>query len=274
MIVPHHNLQEFTRVAEWQLKNGEDKGFFDMHGILRSLAFECDYLPETTNAELHEILRDPIELPASWQYDHLLADSRPHWQLRYGFLPANDDFVRSNTAHMIVCAIGPEPLVVDYYPSSQPIDTDVFDASTFLQAPEREIFQPGELCLIDSAIELADIVVAKPTTAMWLVGRARRSIQWLFSRHTLKSVQAIPSTATDADTVNLVRALVALRSVAAVPTLCALTSHANHLVRVEALQALTTLDPEGARASLQRAVNDEHPFVRFASQKSIASLAA
>ncbi len=274
MIVPHHNLQEFTRVAEWQLKDGEDKGFFDLDGILRSLAFECDYLPETTNAELHEILRDPLELPASWQYGHILADSRPRWQLRYGYLPANDDFIRSNAAHMIVCAIGPEPLVVDYYAPSQPIDTDVFDASTFLQSPEREIFQPGELCLIDSATELADIVVEKPTMAMWLIGHPRRSIQWLFSRHSRRSVQAIASKATDADTVNLVRALVALRSVASVPTLCALTTHANHLVRVEALQALTTLDPEGARASLQRAVNDEHPFVRYASQKSIDSLAA
>ena len=58
------------------------------------------------------------------------------------------------------------------------------------------------------------------------------------------------------------------------PTLCALTSHANHLVRAEALQALALLDPEGARASLQRAINDEHPYVRFASEKSIAALAA
>jgi hypothetical protein len=274
MIVPHSNLQEFTRVAEWQLGSGEDAGFFNMHGLLKTLAFDCDYLPETTNAELHEILRDPLELPSSWQYNHIVAETRPNWQVRYGYLPTMDDFIRSNPAHMIICVIGPEPLVVDYYTASQNIDTDVFDAAAFLQPPEREIFQPGELCLIDSAVDLADVVVDKPTAALWLRGRTRRSIQWLFSRHTLKSVQAAASKAADADTVNLIRGIVALRSAASVPTLCALTSHSSHLVRVEALQALTALDPECARASLQRATNDEHPHVRFASEKSIAALAA
>ena len=175
---------------------------------------------------------------------------------------------------MLICVVGPEPLVVDYYPTSQNIDTDVFDAAAFLTKPERETFQSGELCLIDGTLELADIVTDQPTNAVWLIGPTRRSIQRLFSRHTLKSVQAVASRPADADTVSLIRALVALRSASAVPTLCALTSHASHLVRAEALQALATLDPEGARASLQRAINDEHPHVRFASEKFIAALAA
>jgi len=274
MIVPHHNLQEFTRVAEWQFAKGEDKGIFDMYALLSTLSLDCDYLAETTNAELHEILRDPLELPASWQYGHVIAETRAQWQLRYGCLPPADEFIRSNPAHMIICVIGPQPLVVDYYPASQSIDTDVFDASVFLTKPEREVFQPGELCLIDSSQELADIVADAPTNVVWLSGRPRRSIQWLFSRHTLKSVQAVASRPADADTVSLIRALVALRSAGAVPTLCALTSHASHLVRAEALQALAALDPEGARASLQRATSDEHPHVRVTSEKSIAALAA
>jgi len=274
MIVPHHNLQEFTRVAEWQFAKGEDKGIFDMYALLKILATDCDYLAETTNAELHEILRDPLELPASWQFGNIIAETKPQWQLRYGHLPPADDFIRSNPAHMLICVIGPEPLVVDYYPTSQNIDTDVFDAAAFLTKPEREVFQTGELCLIDSTLELADIVTDKPVNAVWLTGPTRRSIQWLFSRHTLKSVQAVASRTADADMVSLIRALVVLRSAGAVPTLCALTSHANHLVRAEALQALATLDPEGARASLQRAVNDEHPLVRVTSEKFIAALAA
>jgi HEAT repeat protein len=84
----------------------------------------------------------------------------------------------------------------------------------------------------------------------------------------------VASKAADADTVNRIRAIVALRSASSVPTLCALTAHPCHLVRVEALQALAALDPEGARASLQRATCDEHPDVRFVSEKFIAALAA
>ena len=275
MIVPHSNLQDFTRATEWHLKSGEDnKTLLSLHTLLRTLTFDSDYLAETINAELHEILRDPLELSASWQSGYIVAESHLYWQVRYGNLPATDDFIRSNPAHMLIAVIGPEPLVVDYYPASQNIDTDVFDAAAFLKAPEREIFQPGEVCVIDSTDELADIVVDKPTMALCLIGRTRRSIQWLFSRHTLKSVQAVASNASDADTVNLIRALVTLRSAIAVPTLCALTSHASHLVRAEALQALAALDPEGARASLQRATHDEHPYVRFTSEKSIAALAA
>ena len=276
MIVPHPNLQEFTRVAEWRLKPNDAAGLFDMQYLMRALPFDCDYLVETTNAELHEILRDPLELPASWQSGHIVAATRPLWQLRYGQMPPNDDFIRSNPAHMIISVIGPGPLTIDFYPASQNIDTDVFDPAVFLQKPEREIFQPGEQCIIDSTSELADVIVDpdNPTMVIWLVGEPRRSIQWLFSRHTLKSVQAIASTAGVADTVSLIRALVVLRSVAAVPTLCALTAHISHLVRAEALQALATLDPEGARASLQRAANDEHPHVRATSQRFIAAAAA
>jgi hypothetical protein len=274
MIVPHHNLQQFTRVAEWQFAKAEDKGIFDLYALLRTLTHDCEYLAETTNAELHEILRDPLELPASWQCGQIIAETRPLWQVRYGHLPPADDFIRSNPAHMIISVVGPEPLVVDYYPASQNIDTDVFDAAVFLSKPEREVFQKGELCLIDSTSEVADIVTENPINALWLTGPMRRSIQWIFSRHTLKSVQAIASRPADADTVSLIRALVAMRSAAAVPTLCALTSHTNHLVRAEALQALAALDPEGARASLQRATSDEHPHVRFTSEKSIAALAA
>jgi hypothetical protein len=274
MIVPHHHVQEFTRVAEWQFAKGEDKGIFNMYALLRTLTHDCDYLPETTNAELHEILRDPLELPATWQCGNILAETRPGWELRYGRLPPADEFIRSNTAHMIICVVGPEPLVVDYYPSSQSLDTDVFDPGVFLSKPEREVFQIGELCLIDSTQELADVLTDKPTNAVWLTGRPRRSIQWLFSRHTLKSVQAVASRPADADTVSLIRALAVLRSVGAVPTLCALTAHPNHLIRAEALQTLATLDPEGARASLVRALKDEHPNVRFTSEKSIAALAA
>ena len=150
MIVPHHNLQEFTRVAEWQFAKDKDKGLFDLYGLLRTLTHDCEYLAETTNAELHEILRDPLELPASWQCGHIVAETRPLWQLRYGHLPPADEFLRSNPAHMLISVLGPEPLVVDYYPASQNIDTDVFDAAVFLGKPEREVFQKGELCLIDS----------------------------------------------------------------------------------------------------------------------------
>ncbi len=278
MIVPHHNLQEFTRVAEWKFAQGEEKGIFDMYPLLRTLTHDCDYLAETTNAELHEVLRDPLELPATWQSGHVIAGARPLWQLRYGHLPAADGYIRSNPRDMIVCVVGPEPLVVDYYPASQNIDTDVFDAAAFLTKPEREVFPKGEICVIDSRREIADIVSGsaseRPTNAVWLIGPMRRSIQWLFSRHTLKSLQAVASDPAHADTVSLIRALVALRSASAVPTLCALTSHASHLVRAEALQALAALDPEGARASLQRAISDEHPHVRVASEKFIASLAA
>jgi hypothetical protein len=274
MIVPQHNLQQFTRSAESKFAENADRSIFDMYTLLRILTHDSDYLNETTNAELHEILRDPLELPASWQCGHIVADAKPRWQLRYGQLPPADEYIRSNPTHKLICVFGPEPLVVDYYPASQDIDTDVFDASAFLTTPRREVFQRNEICLVDGTLALADIVTEKPVNAVWLTGPTRRSIQWLFSRHTRKSVQAIPSTPADADTVSLIRALVSLRSAGAVPTLCALTSHTSHLVRAEALQALAALDPEGARASLQRAVNDEHPHVRVTSEKFIAALAA
>ena len=274
MIPLHPNLHEFRAAVDWRLADAGDTYFFDLHRILFELAFECPYLLDTMNAALGAILKEPLRTSPTWRPDCVVPSDEPSWRLQYGFMPAKTDFIHSHVGRAMIAVIGPEPLVVDCYQPSHDIDNDVFDPQVSLLQPVRKVYAPGSVCTVDVHKGLFDFLVESPTFVMILSGRVRRAIQWVFSRHTLQAVHAVPSNATDAHIAAMIYALTAMGSPTSISTLYALTTHASHFIRWSALQALARLNPEAAKASLLRATKDAHPHVRSASEKAIAAMAA
>ncbi len=274
MIPIHPNLHEFQTVVNWQLDKGDDDLFFDLHFILTELAFDSPFLEDTFNAELSAILREPLEASPTWCPNLIVPNEKKLWRFEYGLMPHKTDFIHSHAGHAMIAVIGPEPLIVDRYQPSHDVDNDVFDPQVTLLLPKREVYVPGSVCVIDTTKGIFDFLVESPTFVMILSGRVRRAIQWVFSRHTLQAVHAIPSSDNDARMAAIISALAAMRSHTSIATLYGLTTHASHFVRWSALQALARLNPEAAKASLQRATKDTHPHVRSASEKAIATMAA
>ena len=274
MIPIHPNLHEFKTVVDWRLADADDNYFFDLHCTLTQLAFESPFLMDTMNAELSLILKEPLRASPTWRPACVMPFEEKKWRFEYGLMPAKTDFIRSHVGHAMIAVIGPEPLVVDRYKPSHDIDNDVFDPQVTLLLPKREVFEPGSICVVDARKGLLDFLVESPTFVMILSGRVRRAIQWVFSRDTLQAVHAVPGSANDARLAAMISALTAMGSRTSIATLYSLTAHSNHFIRWSALQALTRLNPEAAKASLQRATKDAHPHVRSASEKAIAAMAA
>ena len=274
MIPIHPNLHEFQTVVNWQLDKGDDELFFDLHFILTELAFDSPFLEDTLNAELSAILKEPLEASPTWRPDRIVPYEEKFWSFEYGLMPHKTDFIHSHVGHAMIAVIGPDPLIVDRYQPSHDVDNDVFDPKVTLLLPKREVYVPGSVCVVDTSKGLIDFLVDSPTFVMILNHRVRRAIRWIFSRRTLQAVYAIASTDNDAHIAAMITALAAMRSHTSIATLYALTTHSSHFIRLSALQALTRLNPEAAKASLQRATKDEHPQVRTASKKAIAAMAA
>ena len=274
MIPIHPNLHEFQTVVNWQLDKGDDDLFFDLHFILTELAFDSPFLEDTLNAELSAILKDPLDTPSTWHPNRIVPYEKKLWRFEYGLMPHKTDFIHSQAGHAMIAVIGPEPLVVDRYQPSHDVDNDVFDPHVTLLLPKREVYIPGTVCIVDTSKGVFDFLVESQTFVMILSGRVRRAIRWVFSRHTLQAVHAIPSSDNDAHIAAMISALAAMRSTTSIATLYGLTTHPSHFIRWSALQALTRLNPEAAKASLQRATKDKHPHVRTASEKAIAAMAA
>ena len=274
MIPIHPNLHEFKTVVDWRLADADDNYFFDLHKILTQLAFDCPFLMDTMNAQLSMILREPWRASPTWRPACVMPLEEKKWRFEYGLMPTKTDFIHSQVCHAMIAVIGPGPLVVDRYKPSHDIDNDVFDPQVTLLLPKREVYVPGSVCAIDTTKGIFDFLVESPTFVMILSGRVRRAIQWIFSRHTLQAVHAILSSDNDAHIAAMISALAAMRSNTSIATLYALTTHSSHFIRWSALQALARLNPEAAKASLQRATKDKHPHVRSASEKAIATMAA
>jgi hypothetical protein len=274
MIPIHPNLHEFKTVVDWRLADAGDNLFFDLHYILTQLAFDCPFLADTMNAELSMILKEPLQPSPTWRPARVMPFEEKLWQFEYGLMPTKTDFIHSHVGHAMIAVIGPEPLVVDRYRPSHDIDNDVFDPQVTLLLPKRKVYVPGSVCVVDARKGLFDFLVESPTFVMILSGRVRRAIQWVFSRHTLQAVHAVPSNSNDAHIAEMIGALTAMGSATSIATLYTLTTHSSHFIRWSALQALARLNPEAAKASLQRATKDAHPHVRSASEKAIAAMAA
>lgn len=274
MIPMHPNLHEFKTVVDRCLMDNDERYFFELHDVLAQLAFDSPYLQDALNAELNAILKEPLATSPTWQRGRVVPFDENLARLECGLMPEKTDFIHSHVRHAMIAVIGPEPLEVDRYHPSHDIDNDVFDPHVALLQPKREVYVPGSICAVDARKGLFDFVVESPTFVMILSGRQRRAIQWIFSRHTLQAVQSVPSNGTDAHIAAMIAALTAMGNASSTSTLHALTTHSSHFVRWSALQALSRLNPEAAKASLQRATKDNHPHVRSASKKAIAAWAA
>jgi hypothetical protein len=270
----HPNLREFKTVVDWRLSDADDNLFFDLHHILTRLAFESPFVIDTMHAELAKILKFPLQPSSAWRPAHVVPFEEKLWRFEYGLMPTKTDFIHSHVGHAMIAVIGPEPLVVDRYRPSHDIDNDVFDPQVKLLLPKRKVYAPGSVCVVDTRKGLFDFLVESPTFVVKLSGRVRRAIQWVFSRHTLQAVHTVPGNSSDAHIAEMIGALTAMGSATSIATLYALTTHNSHFIRWSALQALARLNPEAAKASLQRATKDAHPHVRSASEKAIAAMAA
>jgi hypothetical protein len=99
-------------------------------------------------------------------------------------------------------------------------------------------------------------------------------VRWVYDARTLMPVRAEAADSSTARLEYAMALLAALDHTEAAPVIAGLYDHPDHFVRWSAVRRVTELDPSLGAQLVQRALQDAHPHVRRAAQRSLDRSAA
>lgn len=167
-----------------------------------------------------------------------------------------------------------EELVVDRYRLPQGFRNDVFDPSVRISHVDTFSIAKGDVLKLETDQYAYDFRLTKPLTILRFVSRCVRPLEWLFSRSTLLAWQANDAELRLTQLRVAAHALGKIAHQSSIGPLRRLASHSHHAVRWAAIQNLGRLSRSAALAKIKEAVNDPHPHVKRAAQKTLEQLSA
>ena len=223
---------------------------------LECLGKDPDYVPCPRGGRDFEVLRlGPLVLSVRLQVPERDATS----SLLFGFCE-----------HHLSANVGPGSVRVERWSQRWEGPADIFDRtrglvplpSLLLRAGEQVAFQAQRDVARVGALDAAAVVIG-------LTRVQATRLRWVYDADTLLPVRA---EAADLDAARLeytMSLLAALEHRDAAPAIAALYDHPDHFVRWSAIRRAVELDPSLGASLVHRALNDVHPHVRRAAQRSL-----
>jgi hypothetical protein len=160
----------------------------------------------------------------------------------------------------------------DRYSLPNGFRNDVFDPSLRLELAGPVRVERNEPLRLETARYVYDFHIPRPLPVLRFVTSALRPLEWLFSKNTLQAWQANDA---ELNSTQLRVAAFVLGKIAhhsSIAPLRRLGTHPHHAVRWSAIQNLGRLSRTEALVKIREAVNDPHPHVRRAAQKTLDQL--
>ncbi|GAA0318377.1 hypothetical protein GCM10009087_31020 [Sphingomonas oligophenolica] len=199
--------------------------------------------------------------------------------LRYAFEVRGEDMLPSGqnynllarASDMVIANIGPKVLRGAGYSIRDSIDFDRFDPLARLDFDGYWELQAGQARLIRGGEQIASVLDASGVRFLSLALPPRWSLDWLFSRETMRPVARSVAHVDDSQFVTCLELASWLRDDLATDKVRMLTEHRAHFVRWKAIQALALLRPSEALPLVEKAAaEDSHPSVRKAAGATLA----
>jgi len=165
-----------------------------------------------------------------------------------------------------------EDLVVDRYRLPNGFRNDVFDPSLRISHLDTLNIAKGDVLKLETQQYAYDFRLTKSLPILRFVSRCVRPLEWLFSRSTLQAWQANDAELRLTQLRVAAHALGKIAHQSSIEPLQRLSSHSHHAVRWAAIQNLGRLSRSAALAKIKEAVNDPHPHVKRAAQKTLEQL--
>jgi hypothetical protein len=246
--------------------------FWNCEAAFRKL-LASDFLIEVLNGELRRVASN-AQGPSTWIASELVLHRGDGFGLSISVFDAAQRYIHSIPYHAMYASVGREGLACNVYQLPAGYRNEVFDPGLTLTSVGVDSTPPGDVMLLRSGTSAYAFLSDKPTPVVKFMTTAIHALEWLFTKNGLQAWQA-----NDADlsfTQLRVAADVAGRFAhqSSLSPLKQLTHHAHHAVRWSAIQNLARLSRSEAIARLREAVNDPHPHVQRAAQKTLQKLQA
>ena len=223
---------------------------------LECLGKDPDYVPCPRGERDFEVLRlGRLVLSIRVQS----PDREPPPRLLYGFCE-----------HNFSANLGPGSVLIERWSQDWEGPPEIFDRTRAIAPLPPLILRAGEQASFRAQRDVARIAALDECAV--IVGFTRMQatrLRWIYNSDTLLPARA---EAGDLDAARLeytFALLAALGHTEAAPTMAALYEHPDHFVRWSAIRRVIELDPAMGEALVRRALNDVHPHVRRAAQRTL-----
>jgi len=149
---------------------------------------------------------------------------------------------------------------------------DVFDPGLRLEPAGTVKVDPNGLLRLETDQYAYDFQITQAIPVLRLVSASLRPLEWLFSKTTLQAWQANDAELSSTQLRVAAYVLGKIAHQSSIGALLELASHPHHAVRWAAIQNLGRLSRTEALAKIREAMNDVHPHLRRAAQKTLNQL--
>lgn len=264
-----YSLADFVRDIESRYKPAEPETFWQCEQFPRRVLDE-GLLSRWVNEQLRSVVKDPEHL-GDWTATEAVLHRGKGWTISIAIFDSSLRFIHALPFLAFYAPLDGE-LAGERYRLPAGYRNDVFDPNLKLEAAGSVKVGRGELLRLETNQYAYDFHIPRPLPVLRFASASLRPLEWLFSKTTLQAWQANDAdlSSTQLRVASFVLGKIAHHS--SVAPLKKLSSHPHHAVRWAAIQNLGRLSRSEALVKIREAVNDPHPHVSRAAQKTLALL--
>jgi hypothetical protein len=271
MAAPSYDPAHFIEDVRATYKADDPQTFWACEAALTRL-LNGGVVASWLNEHLRALVQDPLYV-GDWGPKEVVLHREGTWNLSVAMFDTPRRYIHSLPFYAFYVALSGANLTGDKYTLPDEFKNDVFDPGLRVRPAGVFSVPTGALMRLETDRFAYDFHFQKPLAVLRFATKPQRPLEWLFSKSSLQAWQA-----NDADiafTQLRVAAYVLgkLAHQSSIRSLTLLSAHPHHAVRWAAIQNLGRLSRTEALIKIREAVNDPHPHVRRAAQKTLDQIA-
>jgi len=264
-----YRLTDFIHEVQARYIASTPNTFWSCGSALQQL-ISAGVVQDWLNDQLQALAKDPHHV-GNWNAQQATLHKEAAWSLSVALFDTQRRFIHALPFQAFYVPLKYE-LTGKLFQLPPGFRNDVFDPSLSLTAAGDVKVDPLELLKLETERYAYDFLVPRPIPVLRFATASLRPLEWLFSKTSLQAWQANDA---DLSLTQLRIGAFVLGKIAhqsSVAPLRRLASHPHHAVRWAAIQNLGRLSRSEALIKIREAVNDQHPHVRRAAQKTLDQL--
>jgi len=264
-------LGRFCSQADELIRADDPESFWKVEPAFQNLlasdfleAFLLRELSMVAESDSHFMFGSEIHVP--------LVESSTY-SLLVKILPpeaASVSSLSSLTEHLML-AVWRDEVEVERFTIEAPFRHDVFDRSKRLLLVDAIKLAPGTVMGFHAPEDIFRLRMKCPVLLIQLQSFTVLPLRWVFHPETLEPVRAVSSRLSSSRLQFTCHTLAALGSPSSIPALKRLMTHPEHYIRWAAVQSICAISREEGIQCLRQALEDDHPHIRNAAQKTLAN---
>jgi hypothetical protein len=244
--------------------------FFQFEKHLATLV-ASGYPARSLESELLKTLQEPTWL-GRWKPNEQVLYASHRLELSIWCFSKPRQYIHTVSSHVMVSPCGQTGLRYRRFRLPPTYENRVFDRNLKLQYVDEGQTAPGEVLCLTAGGLLYDFLLDSPTPLVRLTYGPIETMEWLFHRDTGAAWKISDSDAAATQMRVAAYVLGQMSHTSSTTPLKHLTFHESHTVRWAAIQALSRISVSDAVERLRAAVNDPHPHIRRAAERTLSAM--